>query len=112
MAPAAGRRPGAEKIDFRVRDALKRHHQLGTIQLDFILPERFDLTCMSSENSPNRPVMVHRAVLGSLERFIGVHDRALGRVFPFWLAPPQTRLIPIADVHNDYVYAFRDELRR
>ncbi len=101
------------KIDFRVRDALKRYHQLGTIQLDFILPERFNLTYVGSDNSPNhRPVMVHRAVLGSLERFIGVLIEHCAGVFPFWLAPLQTRLIPIGDAHKDYVYKFRDELRR
>jgi threonyl-tRNA synthetase len=100
------------KIDFRVRDALKRYHQLGTIQLDFNMPDRFDLNYTASDNSAKRPVMVHRAVLGSLERFIGVFIEHCAGAFPFWLAPVQVRLVPIKDSHNDYAYAFRDELRK
>lgn len=83
------------KIDFQVKDALKRPHQLGTIQLDFSMPERFDLNYIDSDNSQKRPVMVHRAVLGSLERFIGVAIEHYGGAFPFWLAPLQARLVPI-----------------
>jgi threonyl-tRNA synthetase len=99
------------KIDFRVRDALKRHHQIGTIQLDFIMPERFDLTFTASDNTAKRPVMVHRAVLGSLERFIGLLIEHTAGAFPFWVAPVQTRLIPVSTPHNDYVFAFRDKLK-
>jgi threonyl-tRNA synthetase len=99
------------KIDFRVRDALKRYHQLGTIQLDFTLPERFDLTYTGSDNAPHRPVMVHRAVLGSLERFIGVLIEHCGGVFPFWIAPLQARIIPIKDPYNEYCREFKLKLR-
>ncbi|MGK5085152.1 threonine--tRNA ligase [Bdellovibrionota bacterium FG-1] len=99
------------KIDFRVRDALKRYHQLGTIQLDFNMPERFDLDYTASDNVSKRPVMVHRAVLGSLERFIGVLIEHCAGAFPFWLAPVQARLVPIKGEHNEYAQTFRKELR-
>lgn len=99
------------KIDFRVSDALKRKHQLGTIQLDFMLPERFGLEYTSPENTPLRPVMVHRAVFGSLERFIGILIEHVAGAFPFWLAPIQARLVPIADQNKEYVASFAKELR-
>jgi len=99
------------KIDFRVSDALKRKHQLGTIQLDFILPERFQLEYTSAENTPLRPVMVHRAVFGSLERFIGILIEHVAGAFPFWIAPVQVRLMPVADQNKEYVAAFAKELR-
>jgi threonyl-tRNA synthetase len=99
------------KIDFRVSDALKRYHQLGTIQLDFTMPERFDLTYVASDNTAQRPVMVHRAVLGSLERFIGILTEHVAGAFPFWLAPQQLRIVPIKDAHNDYCYTFMKKLR-
>lgn len=99
------------KIDFRVSDALKRKHQLGTIQLDFMMPERFKLEYTSPENTPLRPVMVHRAVFGSLERFIGILIEHVAGAFPFWLAPIQARLVPIADQNKEYVAAFAKELR-
>jgi len=99
------------KIDFRVSDALKRKHQLGTIQLDFILPDRFQLEFTSPENTPVRPVMIHRAVFGSLERFFGILLEHVAGAFPFWLAPVQARLVPIADQNKEYVAAFAKELR-
>lgn len=99
------------KIDFQVSDALKRMHQLGTIQLDFNLPERFQLDYIDSANSAQRPVMVHRAVLGSLERFMGILIEHVAGAFPFWLAPVQARLVPIKDPHNDYAYAFAKKLK-
>jgi threonyl-tRNA synthetase len=100
------------KIDFCVRDAVKRYHQLGTIQLDFNMPERFDLGYTTTENTQHRPVMVHRAVLGSLERFIGVFIEHCAGAFPFWLSPLQARIVPIQDSHADYCYSMRDELRK
>ncbi|MBU6376500.1 MAG: threonine--tRNA ligase, partial [Bdellovibrionales bacterium] len=100
------------KIDFIVRDALKRPWQLSTIQLDFNLPERFDLSYTAADNSAKRPVMVHRAVLGSLERFIGVLTEHLGGAFPFWLAPVQARIVPIKDSHNDYAHEFAKKLKK
>ncbi len=99
------------KIDFNVKDALKRGHQLGTIQLDFNLPERFDLKYVGSDNSLHRPVMIHRAVLGSLERFIGLLIEHTGAAFPFWLTPTQTRVIPITDAHIEYCESFTHRLR-
>jgi len=99
------------KIDFRVRDALKREHQLSTIQLDFNLPERFDLTYVGSDNSSNRPVMVHRAVLGSIERFMGVLVEHVAGAFPFWLAPVQARVVPIGDGHVQYCQEFLTALQ-
>jgi threonyl-tRNA synthetase len=99
------------KIDFNVRDALKRYHQLGTIQLDFNLPERFDLHYTDSDNTAKRPVMVHRAVLGSIERFMGILIEHVAGAFPFWLSPLQARLVPIKDAHNDYCFEFARELK-
>ena len=99
------------KIDFNVGDALKRFHQLGTIQLDFNLPERFDLGYVDSANTSQRPVMVHRAVFGSLERFIGILIEHVAGAFPFWLAPVQARVIPIGDPYNDYCRSFQKKLR-
>jgi len=99
------------KIDFNVRDALKRYHQLGTIQLDFNLPERFSLEYTASDNQPHRPVMVHRAVLGSIERFMGILIEHVAGAFPFWLAPVQARLVPIKDTHVGYCAEFQKELR-
>jgi len=100
------------KIDFRVKDALKREHQLGTIQLDFNMPERFNLSYVTAANSAERPVMVHRAVLGSVERFIGILIEHVAGAFPFWLAPVQARIVPIKDGHNDYCRSFMKELKK
>ncbi|MSR74877.1 MAG: threonine--tRNA ligase [Planctomycetes bacterium] len=90
------------KIDFIVLDALKREWQLGTIQLDFNLPERFDLNYVASDGSLRRPVMIHRAILGSIERFIGILIEHTGGNFPFWLAPEQVRVCTIADTHEPW----------
>jgi threonyl-tRNA synthetase len=83
------------KIDVQIADAIKRYHQLGTIQLDFMLPERFDLKFTNSEGQAERPVVIHRALLGSLERFIGVYTEHVGGAFPFWLAPVQIKILPV-----------------
>lgn len=90
------------KIDFVVQDALKRPWQLGTIQLDFNLPERFDLKYITPEGREERPVMIHRAILGSVERFIGILIEHTGGAFPFWIAPVQARVISINDSHAPY----------
>jgi threonyl-tRNA synthetase len=90
------------KIDFVVHDALKRPWQLGTVQLDFNLPERFDLTYISAEGKEERPVMIHRAILGSVERFIGILIEHTGGHFPFWVAPVQARVLSINDRHVPY----------
>jgi threonyl-tRNA synthetase len=91
------------KIDFQVADALKRRHQLGTIQLDFQLPDRFDLKFVNTQGENERPVVLHRALLGSLERFFGVYLEHVAGAFPFWLAPEQAVLIPVKeDIHGAY----------
>ncbi len=90
------------KIDFVVNDALKRGWQLGTIQLDFTLPERFQLEYIGADNSTHRPVMIHRAVLGSIERFLGVLVEHYAGAFPFWLAPVQVMVVPIGPDQMNY----------
>ena len=90
------------KIDFHVTDALGRSWQLGTCQLDFSMPERFDLTYTGADNADHRPVMIHRALLGSMERFAGILIEHHGGRLPFWLAPVQALVLPVADRHNDY----------
>ena len=99
------------KMDFMVRDALGREWQLGTVQLDYNLPERFDLTYIGSDDRRHRPAMIHRAPFGSLERFIGVLIEHCGGAFPAWLAPEQVRLVPIAESHVAYARSVRDELQ-
>ncbi len=100
------------KIDFIVQDALKRDWQLGTIQLDFNMPERFGLEYKNAEGGVSRPVMVHRAVLGSLERFIGILIEHYGGAFPTWLSPAQVSIIPIADAHMNYANAVLRDLQQ
>ncbi len=99
------------KIDFDVHDALGRSWQLATIQLDFQMPERFDLTYVDSDGSEQRPVMIHRAILGSLERFYGVMLEHFGGDLPPWLAPEQARVLPITDAVNDYAEKVAADLR-
>lgn len=91
------------KVDFYVKDALSREHQLGTCQLDYVLPERFELRYFDADDRERRPVMIHRAMLGSLERFFGILIEHCGGAFPFWLAPEQVRVCSIAERHNDAV---------
>ncbi len=90
------------KIDIKVEDAIGRTWQLGTIQVDFNLPERFGLEFVGEDNQPHRPVMIHRALFGSVERFFGVLLEHFGGAFPFWLAPVQVAVLPITDRINDY----------
>lgn len=99
------------KIDFVVQDALKRPWQLGTIQLDWNMPERFDLSYVGADNSAHAPVVLHRAVLGSVERFFGVITEHFAGAFPFWLAPVQAVVIPINTEHNDYCREFMQKLK-
>ncbi len=94
------------KIDFIVHDALKREWQLGTIQLDWNMPERFNLDYVGSDNSTHRPVVIHRALLGSIERFMGVIIEHFAGAFPFWLAPVQCILTPISNEHAEYCQSF------
>lgn len=90
------------KLDFMVKDALGRSWQLGTIQVDYNLPERFKLEYIGPDNAPHRPVMIHRAPFGSMERFIGVLTEHCAGKFPLWLAPEQYSILPISDKYNDY----------
>lgn len=100
------------KIDLKVKDAIGREWQLSTIQFDFNNPERFDLTYIGEDGQPHRPYMVHRALLGSLERFFGVLIEHYAGAFPIWLSPVQAALIPIADRHVDYAREVAAELRQ
>ncbi|WP_022834604.1 threonine--tRNA ligase [Salisaeta longa] len=99
------------KLDFMVEDALGRAWQLGTIQVDYNLPERFDLTYVDANDERQRPVMIHRAPFGSLERFIGVLIEHCGGDFPTWLAPVQAAVLPVSDAFNDYAHQVAQQLR-
>ena len=99
------------KIDFHVTDALGRSWQCGTCQLDFQMPERFDLYYTGADDAAHRPVMIHRALLGSMERFAGILIEHYAGRFPTWLAPVQAIVLPISDRHNDYGHRAHDELR-
>jgi threonyl-tRNA synthetase len=99
------------KIDFMVPDALGREWQLGTIQLDFNLGQRFDLEYVAEDGTRRRPVVLHRAMLGSLDRFMGVLIEHYAGAFPAWLSPVQAVVIPIADRHNGYARQVEQRLR-
>ena len=99
------------KIDFKIEDAIGRLWQLGTVQWDFNLPERFGLEYVGEDNRPHRPVMVHRALFGSIERFFGVLIEHYAGAFPLWLAPVQVAVLPITDRVNDYAEGVATELR-
>jgi threonyl-tRNA synthetase len=99
------------KIDMHMTDSLGRSWQLGTCQLDYNFPERFELTYTGADNAEHRPVMIHRALMGSYERFIGILLEDLGGELPPWLAPVQAIVLPIADRHLDYAASVRDRLR-
>ncbi len=99
------------KIDIHVKDAIGRRWQLSTIQLDFAQPENFKLTYTSSENVRERPVMIHRALLGSVERFVAVLVEHYAGAFPAWLAPVQVTIVPVADRHEDYAFEVAGDLK-
>ncbi len=98
------------KLDFHLADSLGRTWQCGTIQLDMQLPERFELEYTGADNEKHRPVMIHRVVLGSVERFIGVITEHFAGAFPLWLSPVQVSVIPISNAFNDYAQEVRDRL--
>ncbi len=98
------------KIDFHIKDCLKRSWQLGTIQLDFSMPQRFGLVYTDKDNTEKTPVMIHRAVLGSFERFIGILIEHYGGKMPLWLAPEQVRVLPISEKSNDYAKVVQNRL--
>jgi threonyl-tRNA synthetase len=99
------------KIDFHITDALGRSWQCGTCQIDFQMPERFDLTYQGADNAEHRPVMIHRAFLGSMERFAGILTEHHGGRFPTWLAPVQAAVLPVADRHKGAAAGVAESLR-
>jgi threonyl-tRNA synthetase len=99
------------KIDFHITDCMQRRWQCGTVQLDFSMPERFDLEYIGPDGQKHTPVMIHRAILGSLERFFGILVEHYGGAFPTWLAPVQVRILPITDAHIDYARKVATRLR-
>ncbi|WP_295158832.1 threonine--tRNA ligase [Selenomonas sp. AE3005] len=98
------------KIDFHLRDSIGRTWQCGTIQLDMLMPEKFDLTYVGEDGEKHRPVMLHRVVYGSIERFIGILIENYAGAFPTWLAPVQVRILPITDKHADYAYELKKKM--
>lgn len=98
------------KLDFMVKDALGRRWQLGTIQVDYNLPERFQLEYTGADNQKHRPVMIHRAPFGSMERFVAVLIEHTAGKFPLWLTPDQVAVLPISDKFNDYAQKVSEEL--
>jgi threonyl-tRNA synthetase len=99
------------KIDFVIKDVLRREWQLGTVQVDYQLPERFDLTYVGADNQPHRPVMIHRAPFGSMERFIGVLIEHFAGAFPLWLAPVQAVVLSISEKFNEYAGQVMEALK-
>lgn len=98
------------KIDFHILDALKRSWQCGTIQLDFQMPEKFDLSYIGEDNQKHRPVVIHRAVYGSIDRFIGILTEHYSGAFPLWLAPVQVKLLPVSEKYIDYALQVKEAL--
>ncbi|PUA35389.1 threonine--tRNA ligase [Paenibacillus elgii] len=98
------------KIDFHILDALKRSWQCGTIQLDFQMPEKFDLSYIGEDNQKHRPVVIHRAIYGSIDRFIGILTEHYSGAFPLWLSPVQVKLLPVSDVYNSYTMEVKKAL--
>lgn len=99
------------KIDFHIRDAINRSWQLGTIQLDMALPERFELEYTDSDGTKKRPIMIHRAICGSLERFLGILIEHFAGKFPLWISPRQVRILTVADRHHDYAVELAKQLK-
>jgi len=99
------------KLDFIFKDVLKREWQLGTVQVDFLLPERFELEYIGEDGEKHRPIMIHRAPFGSLERFIGILIEHFNGAFPLWMSPVQAVMVPIADRHIEYAQKVATELR-
>ncbi|MCK1981445.1 threonine--tRNA ligase [Peribacillus simplex] len=99
------------KIDFHIKDALKRSHQCATIQLDFQMPDKFDLAYIDENNEKVRPVVIHRAIFGSIDRFFGILIEHFAGAFPVWLAPVQVQIIPVSQVHLNYCLKVQKELK-
>lgn len=100
------------KIDIHIKDAIKRSHQCATVQLDFQLPEKFDLTYINEDNEKIRPVVIHRAVFGSIDRFLGILIEHFGGAFPIWLAPKQVEIIGVSEMHNGYAESIYEQLKK
>ncbi|MCH1545254.1 MAG: His/Gly/Thr/Pro-type tRNA ligase C-terminal domain-containing protein, partial [Synechococcus sp. MOX_bin32] len=100
------------KIDLKIEDAIGRMWQCSTIQLDFNLPERFELDYIAADGSKQRPIMIHRAIFGSLERFFGIMTENYAGDYPFWLAPEQVRLLPVTDEVQPYAEQVLDQLTK
>ena len=100
------------KIDFHIKDCLGRSWQCGTIQLDFQMPERFDLTYIGEDGEKHRPVMLHRVIFGSIERFIGILTEHFAGAFPVWLSPVQVKILPISDAQLEYTNKIAEELKK
>jgi threonyl-tRNA synthetase len=100
------------KIDFILKDAIGRRWQLGTVQLDYVMTERFELEYKGADNDVHRPVIIHRAILGSLERFMSILIEHFAGNFPFWLAPQQISILPIGEKQYDYCYGLLDKLKK
>lgn len=100
------------KIDFHLEDCIGRTWQCGTIQLDFQMPEKFDITYIGPDGEPHRPVMIHRTVLGSLERFLGILTEQYAGAFPYWLAPVQVKILPVSDEHLSYAKTVASVLQK
>ena len=99
------------KIDFMIKDAIGRQWQLGTVQVDYVQPERFDMTYIGSDGAKHRPVVIHRAPFGSMERFVGVLIEHFAGNFPLWLAPVQAAVLPITDNQLDYAKEIYSKLK-
>jgi threonyl-tRNA synthetase len=98
------------KLDFMVRDAIGRKWQIGTIQVDYMMPENFDLSYVGSDNQKHRPVMIHRALFGSMERFIALLIENTGGKFPVWLGPTKAVILPISEVFEEYAKQVAQEI--
>ncbi|BFH14244.1 hypothetical protein J6TS7_12580 [Paenibacillus dendritiformis] len=98
------------KIDFHILDALKRSWQCGTIQLDFQMPEKFDLAYIGEDSQKHRPVVIHRAMYGSIDRFIGILTEHYAGAFPLWLAPVQAKVLPVSEMFADYALQVKQAL--
>ena len=98
------------KIDFHLKDSIGRTWQCGTIQYDMQMPEKFDLTYVGEDGEKHRPIMLHRVVYGSIERFIGILIENYAGAFPVWFAPVQARILPITDKHADYAYDLKKKM--
>ncbi|NES97091.1 MAG: threonine--tRNA ligase, partial [Desertifilum sp. SIO1I2] len=99
------------KLDFIFRDALDREWQLGTVQVDYNLPERFNLEYVAEDGTRKRPVMIHRAPFGSIERLVGILIEEYAGDFPLWLAPVQVRLFPVSDTQRDFAHQVANQMR-